>query len=324
MSVARTELSQRTLEALICELTGARRAEQVEVLQTLWSGYGQVTRHELDGGSVASVVVKRVTPPKASSSSHARKLKSYAIEATWYQRFAPRCDEQCRVARCYGARALCDGWLFVFEDLMASGFGRQVRRPTTAEIWAGLDWLVAFHATHLGTAADGLWKIGSYWHLETRLDELHRVGNPKLRRAAPELAQRLNSARTQTLVHGDAKLENFLFTEGESVPRVAAVDFQYVGRGCGIRDVVYFLSSVYSPEACERWAPEALDRYFATLGEQLRVRHPAVDRAALEAEWRQLYPVAWADFQRFLEGWAPGVYDGDPYAYRLLRQALGG
>jgi len=320
--VVKPHFGHRELEALICELTGARGAGHAEVLQTLWSGYGQVTRHELDGGPVASVVVKRVTPPKASSSSHARKLKSYAIEATWYQRFAPRCDERCRVARCYGTRALSDGWLFVFEDLEASGFGRQVPSPTTAEVWAGLDWLAAFHATHLGTAPEGLWKIGSYWHLETRLDELPRVANPELRRAAPGLAHRLNSARTQTLVHGDAKLDNFLFSEDAGIPRVAAVDFQYVGRGCGMRDVAYFLSSVYSPEACEREAPEALARYFAALTEQLRVRHPAVDRAALEAEWRQLYPVAWADFQRFLEGWAPGVYDGDPYAYRLLREAL--
>ena len=104
-----------------------------------------------------------------------------------------------------------------------------------------------------------------------------------------------------TLVHGDAKLANFLFTPERDA--VAAVDFQYVGRGSAMRDVAYFVGSCLSGPECERREQELLDRYFSSLAECLSAD---VDRDALECEWRALYPVAWADFQRFMMGWSPG------------------
>jgi hypothetical protein len=276
---------------------------------------------------VAQVVAKHVTPPKASPNgrndrSHARKLRSYAVEARWYDRYAERCDAHCRIAHCYGTRTLAEGWLFVFEDLDAAGFPRREHVPSDNEVQAVLRWLAAFHATFLGTPPDGLWTHGTYWHLETRPDELLRLKNQTLKQAAPLLAQRLNTCRYRTLVHGDAKLDNFAFTIAPNESAAAAVDFQYVGGGCGMKDVAYFLSSVFSPSQCERHAEDALAYYFASLAKEVSVRHPDVDARALEAEWRALYPVAWADFQRFLEGWAPGDYDDDPYAHRMLRLAL--
>ena len=42
----------------------------------------------------------------------------------------------------------------------------------------------------------------------------------------------------------------------------------------------------------------------------------------MEAEWRALFPVAWADFARFLAGWAPGHGGRDPAGERLIREAL--
>ena len=105
-----------------------------------------------------------------------------------------------------------------------------------------------------------------------------------LRDRAPELDRALREAKHQTIVHGDAKPENFCWSKGGA--RVAAVDFQYAGRGPGIRDVAYLLYG-------ERDEARRLDSYFAHL------RAPA----DLEREWRELYPVARDDFRRFLDGW---------------------
>jgi hypothetical protein len=60
--------------------------EVVEVVQELWSGYGQILRLRLDGDS--QVVVKHIrmsataSHPRGwnSNLSHQRKLKSYQVE----------------------------------------------------------------------------------------------------------------------------------------------------------------------------------------------------------------------------------------------------
>ena len=108
------------------------------------------------------------------------------------------------------------------------------------------------------------------------------------------MARQLRAARFPTLVHGDAKPANFCFGPAGTAS-VAAVDFQYCGGGPGIVDVAYLLHGA-SSEAMAT----ALDHYFARLGAALPAQ---VDRADLEAEGRDLFPVALADFDRFLAGW---------------------
>ena len=76
---------------------------------------------------------------------------------------------------------------------------------------------------------------------------------------------------------------------------VAAVDFQYVGGGCGIKDVAYLLHG-----AGGGVEERGLATYFTSLRETLA---EVVDGDALEREWRDLYPLACEDFRRFLAGW---------------------
>jgi aminoglycoside phosphotransferase (APT) family kinase protein len=162
-----------------------------------------------------------------------------------------------------------------------------------------LRWLAAFHATFLGERPRGLWKVGTYWHLATRPDELEAMDDGALQWAAPLIDRRLSEARFRTLVHGDAKPANFCFSTGNDA--VAGVDFQYVGGGCGMKDVAYLLGH----EESERRVKGLLDHYFVTLRKELGRRGTDVDPKAVEAEWRSLYPFAWADHHRFLSGWAP-------------------
>jgi aminoglycoside phosphotransferase (APT) family kinase protein len=243
------------------------------------------------------------------------------VELAWYQRFAGRCDDGCRVPRLLASQRRGDGCWLVLEDLDAAGFSRRCRQPAASEQQTCLGWLAELHATFVGSAPDGLWRVGTYWHLATRPDELATMRDERLRDAAARLDARLSSARYRTLVHGDAKPDNFCFSPRGAEVRAAAVDFQYAGGGPGIRDVAYFLDAALGAEPSAAEADEALDGYFSALRAALARRAPDVDAAALEREWRSLYPAAWADFYRFLAGWAPH-HPPSAYARRLLEQAI--
>jgi len=140
-----------------------------------------------------------------------------------------------------------------------------------------------------------------------------------------KIDQRLRSARYQSFVHGDAKLANFCFSESgdlEEGVRVAAVDFQYVGGGCGMKDVAYFIGSCLYEADCERHESILLDYYFRQLKLSLKAHAIAVDTEAVEQEWRSLYPVAWTDFHRFVKGWSPGHWKIHGYSERIARQVV--
>lgn len=237
------------LEARILALTGAKRVLRLERIQRLWDGYGELLRAHLDTGTV---IVKSVTPPP---NAHPRKVRSYDVETHFYRRFAPRCDDSCRVAKLIAAEGR---WLTILED---------VGEPHDGDIDACLRWLAGFHVRFLGVEPDGLWKEGTYWHLATRPDELAATRDPAIRARAPIVDRALAATRFRTLVHGDAKPENFCIGADGTI---AAVDFQYVGGGCGMKDVAYSLHGEST-----RTEARALDTYFDALG-----------NAEVEKEWR--------------------------------------
>jgi hypothetical protein len=308
----------------IAKATGAGHVRRGDRIQSVWSGYGELYRVHLTGAAVDSAVVKSVRPPArrrgATDASHARKCRSYDVETAWYRTFASRSDDTCRVPRLLDSRVAHDTWLFLLEDLDAVGLDKRRRRePEPIALDRCLAWLASFHARFVGVAPSGLWKTGTYWHLATRPDELAATDDPGLREAAPILDRMLRQARFQTLVHGDAKLANFCFSrDGHAV---AAVDFQYVGGGCGMKDVAYFLSSC-SDEGFDPHEARHLDRYFELLRDALGSSSNAVDVDALESEWRALYPIACADFYRFLAGWAKEHWRRDGHGQRVIRDVL--
>jgi hypothetical protein len=281
------------------------------------------------------VIVKCVVPPPgtkhdvAEARSHRRKLRSYEVERAFYRTYAARCGAVARVPAALHVGGGGERTLLVLEDLDASGFGARRHRVSEAQLSACLRWLAHFHARFLGTRPEALWSVGTYWHLATRPDELAAIRDAAIRRAAPLLDERLNRARYRTLVHGDAKLQNFCFADtGDGV---AAVDFQYVGGGVGVKDVAYCLTSCLGPRELERAAPEHLSAYFRELRNAVAARHAdearepphdALDIDALEAEWRELYPLACADFYRFLLGWAGGLESRDAYLEGVTRRVL--
>lgn len=185
------------------------------------------------------------------------------------------------------------------------------------EVRACLGWLAHFHALFLGVEPEGLWPVGTYWHLETRPDELEAMDDAELKAAAADIDRRLSGCLFKTIVHGDAKVENFCFSRrGHDV---AAVDFQYVGGGCGMKDVVYLLGSCMDERECERRVPALLEHYFTELKLFLKTD---VDVDALEKEWRDMFAFAWTDFHRFLLGWMPGHRKINRYSKQLTKEVL--
>jgi len=317
-----------SLQSMVMQATGASHIERDGVIQSLWSGYGEIVRVKLEGAAIEHAVLKHVSPPSEvnhprgwhSDLSHTRKLNSYAVEMHWYKTWSQRCKQVCRVPECYAADTIDGESVMLLEDLDAAGFSLRKEHPNTSDIHLYLQWLAHFHATFLNEQPTGLWPVGTYWHLATRPDELAAMRDKQLQQAAPAIDKMLNQCQFQTFVHGDAKVANFCFSnDGKAV---AAVDFQYVGGGCGIKDVAYFLGSCLSDEQCSRQQDDLLDVYFKALNMALSKMGKNIDTHALEDEWRNLYAVAWTDFYRFLQGWMPNHWKIHTYTRRLAEETL--
>ena len=316
----------REVEQELLALTGATSVVRTESVQNLWSGYGDILRYHLAGGDCPSVILKHIRWPEVPNHprgwdthlSHQRKQKSYEVEQHWYEAYAARTTSGCRVPELLRSINKDGETFLLLEDLNASGYPLRFTPDTVTmtEIKSGLRWLAHFHAAFMGEKGEGLWPVGTYWHLNTRPDEWARMQNQPLKDAARQIDKRLSASRFQTLVHGDAKLANFCFGKGGEV---AAVDFQYVGRGCGMKDVAYFISSCLEEEDCQQHEEALLGEYFSHLQAALG---PETDFAALHAEWNDLYRYAWADFYRFLDGWSPGHWKMHDYSEALTRQVL--
>ena len=112
-----------------------------------------------------------------------------------------------------------------------------------------------------------------------------------------------------------AKLANFCYAKDGSA--VSAVDFQYVGGGCGMKDVAYFVGSCLYEEDCKRYESKILDCYFSHLKEAFNKQSLDICYEDVETEWRNLYAFAWADFHRFLKGWSPGHWKINSYSEQV-------
>jgi hypothetical protein len=309
------------LKKSILSITNSDTILDVQLIQNLWSGYGELNRIILNNNSV---IVKLIKCPSSldhprgwnSDISHKRKVKSYEVETAWYKKHNQKI-ENANFPKYLTSNNIDDTKYLILEDLKTKGF-----EPQSTIEWEQvklcLRWLAIFHAKHLDATPTDLWKIGTYWHLDTRPDELQILEDTQLKEAAPIIDRKLNDAKFKTIVHGDAKLANFLFIENE----VSAVDFQYVGGGVGVKDVAYFLSSIYNEVELIQTEKECLDYYFLELEIALKRFNSSVNTSELETEWRDLYPFAWCDFYRFLKGWSPGHYKLNTYSEKMKDKVL--
>jgi hypothetical protein len=308
---------------LLEKLFGVSANSEPQLIQNLWSGYGELNRYFLSSKERPSIIVKHIRFPSQpkhprgwnTNRSHVRKVKSYEVELEWYRIWSEKTNLNCKVPFCFAIQAEEEEQLLVLEDLDAEGYHLRRSSLTVNQAKVVLKWLAHFHATFMHKKPVGLWKEGSYWHLETRPDEWKAMQEGWLKSNAAELDKRLKNCQFQTIIHGDAKVANFCFSSDTN--SVAAVDFQYVGGGCGMKDVAYFLGSCLSELECEKNEDELLAYYFKIL----KLETTNVDADALEKEWRSMYAIAWADFTRFLLGWMPTHQKVNGYSLAMVASA---
>ena len=317
---------------IILKATGASAFSENQKIQDLWSGYGKILRLDLEGSKDHTVVIKHIKLPDKKNHprgwntniSHKRKLKSYNVEMAWYTHYSEQCDETCRVPCCLVHESQGEESLIVLEDLDAAGFPKRKKSANWNEMQACISWLANFHATFLCKKPSYLWKTGTYWHLDTRPDELKALDDSYLKAAAGKIDQKLKACRFQTFVHGDAKLANFCFSRNGK--NVAAVDFQYIGGGCGMKDLAYFVGSCLYEEQCQQMEQQILDYYFQCLHHAIQHRKEQVNAEGvfneLETEWRGMYHIAWTDFHRFIKGWSPGHWKINSYSEKIAQKVI--
>ncbi|KZV95109.1 hypothetical protein EXIGLDRAFT_834493 [Exidia glandulosa HHB12029] len=324
--------------AVAALLPGLEVVDCVQVA-ALWSSYGHIYRVTVrkDDGNV-SMILKHIHPPHTehASLSHARKLLSYSVERSFYDRFAPRLPATVAVAKRHPTSA--PGTLLL-DDLSPS-FPRGVYGNLNLEdTRTALLWLAGFHATFWGEqgsvlppVADmpirdddshtGVWQQGTYWYLDTRREELAQVEEdgeggfvlPWVEKVNDALSAERTSGRC-TLLHGDVKGENIIFAPDG---RVAFYDFQYVGSGSPALDVVSLLgTSVQGRLLHGHGESELLRIYFDALAQNLpdNVHYPwKAFATAME--------LAIVDWCRFMAGW--GFWGNDRWVLRRAREIVQG
>lgn len=308
-----------SFKTLLIHHFNASDARELETIQSLWSGYGTISRWQLINSHVSTVIVKHIEIPIESNhprgwntkNSHLRKVKSYEVEMAWYNHYSDKTNDHCRVPKCHFTGEIGEKSIVVLEDLDATGFEARRSQLTVQETKLCLKWLANFHGTFMNDKPNRLWNEGSYWHLETRPEELAVMDASWLKKNAKKLDDKLRNCSYKTLIHGDAKVANFCFAP--DMKSIAAVDFQYVGGGCGMKDVVYLLGSCLTEYECEQHEKELLDSYFR----ELKVSTKIKDFPKLEHEWRSMYAIAWADFTRFLLGWMPTHQKVNGYSLKM-------
>lgn len=313
----------------LLKITNNQSCKEIEVIQSLWSGYGKIVRYQLGDSINNTVVVKHISLSQSgdhprgwdTDNSHNRKVKSYEVETNWYEHWNQCTTPSCKTPKFLGSFSQEENQWIVLEDLDIN-YPFRKEEITLSEVKVCLKWLANFHSLFLNKKPKGLWKIGTYWHLDTRPDEYEKLAHKELKSKAHLIDDILNNCKYQTVVHGDAKLANFCFSPADNSQeenQVAAVDFQYVGGGCGMKDVAYFLGSCLSGSECETYEKELLNYYFLELEKACK---NDIDFKALETEWRDLYPVACVDFTRFLLGWMPSHRKINAYNLNMMNLVL--
>ncbi|KAJ3389514.1 hypothetical protein HDU92_001011 [Lobulomyces angularis] len=186
------------------------------------------------------------------------------------------------------------------------------------DIYLVLKWLASFHAFFWESKVPNLHQQGGYWYLDTRWVELERMKNCELKSKAKLIDRllkgELHNGKFRTIIHGDAKSENILFSSTEC----ALYDFQYTGEGFGEKDIVYFFISSLDETILQKYEMDYLKYYYNELIKNLKSNNKSTDFSFENCMMQ--YKICLLDYYRFVLGW--GCWGNSNFAEVRSEQIL--
>ena len=312
----------KNLKEFILKSTNSYSIKDISIIDSVWGGYGDISRVTLDD---KVVIIKRINlingqkkHPKGWNSieSHQRKVQSYIVEINWYKHYSSN-FYNLKTPKYISSLITKNEIIVILEDMMQSNFSK-VSKPSLKQIKLCINWIAKLHAQTLLTEKKYLWPIGSYWQLETRKNEFLNMTDNLLKDNAVKIHKKMQDAKFHSTIHGDSKPSNYLFNENE----VVAVDFQYAGSGIGPKDLVTLLSSSFDNDELYRNEKECINYYFLCLTNFIIKYQKNIKATDVEKEWRELLDYAFCDYYRFLDGWSPNDQRLNEFAKSKIQKRL--
>lgn len=226
---------------------------KIKSITRLWAGMGEIFEIVFyvnnNKNNQMSIICKEISIPSGADNSLScgdlRKKRSYFVEQNFYDSFAEILNEHSIVVPkgLYTNRTAST--LFI---CMSKLNGEALNGLGIKEASSAVKWAAKLHALTWQEKADkfvekiGLQSQGTYWYLDTRLDEIENMSRTgwegRLFLAAAAIDARLKTDPFQAIVHGDFKANNMVSDDDH----FALCDFQYSGKACCLKDICYMIA----------------------------------------------------------------------------------
>lgn len=227
-----------------------------------------------------TVVIKFATPV-AANRAIAMNTNMYQREIDFFEKIAPHVDMP--LTRCYFADIIPETGenAVVLEDLKAYRAGDQVAGIDVDEAKAIIDAFAPLNAAFWGSTdqplLDDCMRIdssyvepflpGVFGTWERCRDLFAHCITPEVLDALPRYVaamrdlHRMMGERTQTLVHGDVRLDNVMFGNGPDQHPIVLIDWQALMVSNPMQDVAYMLSQSMDTDTRRAHEDELIAHY---------------------------------------------------------------
>jgi len=273
-------------------VTGALRSaghlgdQRVSEVMTQPIGTGQMCdcyrltlRYDGEVAAPASLVAKLPAADETSRAT-AKALRLYEVEVDFYQQLAPTLPVRTPQVFYADQDVAATTFVLLLEDLAPARPGDQLTGCSPDQAAAAISELVRLHAARWGDeslaslewldknasgggAATGF--LPPLW--DNFVERYAAVLEPEVRSAGDTLFSHLagvylEDTKPWTIVHGDYRLDNLLFSPDGPV---AVVDWQLCGHGPAMNDVAYFIGAGLLTEVRREVERELVRGYFDDL-----------------------------------------------------------